>query len=390
MTGVGAQCSAKPAALLVRPAVESAWSGWLVEEGTMMDLLRFEAFAPGGNALLFSGASALVWYASTRLTRYATALSDRLGGHQALIGTLLLGGMVSLPEMATSVSAAALGNAPLALNTLLGGIAVTMAILAIVDMLVGWEPLSIDVAHPIVLVQGTLVVVFLTIAAAGILLGDRPIPGTGIGVWTSVLLLLYLVCVQLIRRYERSEPWVPRRVPHTAPAAAPSAAGPAQEPHAQTAMGVLIVKTLLASLVILVAGFLLASTGEALAAQTGLGASFVGLVLGGLATSLPELSTALSAVRLRHYEMAFADAFGTNLCSIMLLFCADAAYPRQLLLNEAGRFALFAILLGIAVTAVYLLGLILRRNYSILRMGLDSVLVLVLYAGGVIVLFHLR
>ena len=88
--------------------------------------------------------------------------------------------------------------------------------------------------------------------------------------------------------------------------------------------------------------------------------------------------------------MAFADAFGTNLFSIMLLFFADVVYPKQPLLNEAGRFSVFAILLGIAVTAVYLAGLILRRNYSILGMGLDSFIVLLLYAGGLIVLFHLR
>src|ERR687891_2020552 len=97
---------------------------------------------------------------------------------------------------------------------------------------------------------------------------------------------------------------------------------------------------------------------------------FVGMVLGGISTSLPELSTALSAVRIRQYEMAFADAFGTNLFSIILLFFADVVYPKQPLLNEAGRFSVFAILLGIAVTAVYLAGLILRSNYSILRIGL--------------------
>jgi hypothetical protein len=69
--------------------------------------------------------------------------------------------------------------------------------------------------------------------------------------------------------------------------------------------------------------------------------------------------------------------------------CADAL-PQQPLLNEAGRFSVFAIPLGIAVTAVYLAGLILRRNYSILGMGLDSFIVLLLYAGGLMVLFHLR
>ena len=179
-----------------------------------MDLLRFEALPPGLNALLFSVAAIIVWYAGTRLTQYAKMISDRLGGQQALIGTLLLGGIVSLPEMATSVSASAIGNALLAINTLLGGIAVTMAIIAIVDAMVGWEPLSIDIAHPIVLFQGTSVVLFLTVAAIGIIVGDIPIPGTGIGIWTSALLLLYLLFVQLTRRYERSVPWVPSRTAH--------------------------------------------------------------------------------------------------------------------------------------------------------------------------------
>jgi cation:H+ antiporter len=66
----------------------------------------------------------------------------------------------------------------------------------------------------------------------------------------------------------------------------------------------------------------------------------------------------------------------------MLLFFADVVYPKQPLLNEAGRFSVFAILLGIAVTAVYLAGLILRRNYSILGMGLDSFIVLLLTQVG--------
>jgi cation:H+ antiporter len=357
-----------------------------------MNLLRFEALSPGWNALLFGVVAAIVWSAGTRLTHYAKMLSDRLGGEQALIGTLLLGGIVSLPEMATSVSASAIGNAPLAINTLLGGIAVTMAILAIVDAVVGSEPLSIDIAQPIVLFQGTLVVLFLTVAAAGIIVGDVPIPGTGIGMWTGALFLLYLLFVWLTRHYERSMPWVPRRVPRTHSSASEpaSSAGKEIDRHDQASMGALIWKTMIASIAIVVAGFIMASTGDALAEQTGLGASFIGMVLGGMSTSLPELSTTLSAVRLRQYEMAFADAFGTNLFSIMLLFFADVAYPNQPLLNEAGRFSVFAILLGIAITTVYLAGLILRRNYSILRMGLDSFTVLLLYTGGVIVLFYLR
>jgi cation:H+ antiporter len=74
----------------------------------------------------------------------------------------------------------------------------------------------------------------------------------------------------------------------------------------------------------------------------------------------------------------------------MLLFFADVAYPGGPVLNEAGRFSLFAMLLGMAMTTIYLAGFIERRNRAILRMGVDSLLVLCLYVGGLIILFHLR
>jgi cation:H+ antiporter len=357
-----------------------------------MNMLRFDLLAPGWNAVLFAMAGAVVWYAGIRLARYAKLISDRLKGQQALIGTLLLGGVASLPETATSVSASLIGNAPLAINMLLGGIAVTMAIIAIVDAIKGWEPLSVDVVHPIILLQGALVVLFLTVAAAGMIAGDRPVLNTGIGGWTSALLLLYLFFIWLIKHYERSTPWIPRQASRSPPAALEPAAIERKESKqpVRASLGALILRILVASTAILMAGYILARTSDALAEQTGLGASFVGMVLGGISTSLPELSTTLAAVRLKQYEMAFADAFGTNLFSVMLLFFADAAYSKQPILNEAGRFSIFAILLGIAVTTVYLAGLIMRRNYIVLKMGIDSLIVLLLYLGGLIVLFHLR
>lgn len=63
-------------------------------------------------------------------------------------------------------------------------------------------------------------------------------------------------------------------------------------------------RTAIVAAVTLVSGFVLAGTGDALAEQTGLGASFVGMLLGGVATSLPEVTTTIAAVRLAQYEMA--------------------------------------------------------------------------------------
>ena len=88
--------------------------------------------------------------------------------------------------------------------------------------------------------------------------------------------------------------------------------------------------------------------------------------------------------------MAFSDAFGTNLCSLAVLFLADLLYDGGPILNEVGRFSTFAALLGIGVTAVYLVGLIARPRQAVWRMGLDSLAVLVVSASGFLILYRLK
>jgi cation:H+ antiporter len=173
-------------------------------------MLDFRSLSLATNALLFGAAAALVWWAGTRLTAYAAAISERLGGRPALIGLVLLGAVASLPEMATTLSAALLGHAPMAVNTLLGGISVTLVIIAVVDGIAGGEPLSVDITHPSLLLHATLAVLLLAVAAGGIAVGDVLIPGTGVGLCTFLLLLLYMGCVLLVRRYDQSDPWVPK------------------------------------------------------------------------------------------------------------------------------------------------------------------------------------
>jgi cation:H+ antiporter len=103
---------------------------------------------------LFTVAAVVVWIAGVKLAAYAKVIAERTGVGQAFVGILLLGAVVSLPEMATSVAAARLGDAQLAVNTLFGGIAATMAILAVTDALTGPEALSTDISHPTVLLHG--------------------------------------------------------------------------------------------------------------------------------------------------------------------------------------------------------------------------------------------
>lgn len=64
--------------------------------------------------------------------------------------------------------------------------------------------------------------------------------------------------------------------------------------------------------VILVAAPQFARSAKGIAEVTGIGATFIGTWLVGFSTSLPELVTSLAAVRLRAYDLAVGNLFGSN------------------------------------------------------------------------------
>jgi cation:H+ antiporter len=158
----------------------------------------------------------------------------------------------------------------------------------------------------------------------------------------------------------------------------------------QLSMTKLYVYGSIAATVILAAGWLVVLTGDALATQTGLGASFIGVTLVAASTSLPELSTTLAAVRRGRHEMAVANILGTNCLEVALLLVADLSYRPGPILAETDQSALVAVAIGLVVTCMYLLGLLERRDQTFGRIGWDSLAVLIAYGLGLIALYHVR
>lgn len=121
---------------------------------------------------------------------------------------------------------------------------------------------------------------------------------------------------------------------------------------------------------------------EGLAEQTGIETGIVGLTLLAFATSLPELSTAIAAVRLRRAELAIGDILGGNMFDVVLILLIDLLDTGPPVLEQVDRASMTAALIGVLLTALILIGLVERRDKSKLRMGYDSIAVLVVYAVG--------
>jgi cation:H+ antiporter len=341
----------------------------------------FEHLSPWFNAALLVGAAAAVWSAGTRLARHADDLARKTGLGRAMLGMLLLGGVTSLPELAVAVTAT-LGGAPLlTVNDILGSAAINVLILALADAAFGRGALTSTPGHPQVLLQGTLSVMLLVLVAAAVIAGDRLL--LGIGAWSWLLLLGYAAAVRIVVRAGGQPSWLPDP-------AGPRHQEPPEADAPTDSRGRLVRRIVGAGAVILAAGFVLAQAAEAIAVQTGLGTSFVGAVLLALCTSLPEVSTALAAVRLGRYEMAIGDIFGTNLFNMTILVLIDALHPGPPVLQIAGAFAGFAAAMAALMTLIFIVGALERRDRTLWRMGADSLAVIAVYAVGVVVLYRLR
>ena len=95
---------------------------------------------------------------------------------------------------------------------------------------------------------------------------------------------------------------------------------------------------------------LLVSSADVIAVRTGLGRSFVGVVMLATATSLPELVTGVSSILLVDQpDLAAGDAFGSNLVNLVIIGIIDLMWRNGPILVAVGRGPIVVGFLGIAV-----------------------------------------
>lgn len=380
--------------------------------------MSFQNFSIWINLLLFTVAAAAIWYAGTKLERYTDAISMRTQLGKAFLGLLLLAIATDLPEIATITTAVLSGNPDLALHNLFGSIIIQTAILAGVDILVSRGPLTRLTPDFALLIQGVGLILVLSAALVGIsidadLLSRYNLEGglLGIGLGPLFAFAAYLIVIYLSYRVRGTRRWLPAETAPQQNHAPEEKGSDTIQEHQKKGMQEQernLVETddelqklqkepwsrlLLAlagfALIVLAAGWTVATVGETLAEQTGLGASFIGFTLLSIATSLPEISTATSAVRNGNYSLAYSNVFGSNAFDIALLLPAALLY-QGLLFEEIPVSIIFAAGLGILMTCVFLWGLLERRDWIILRMGWDSVTVMILWLLGTVGFYFLR
>lgn len=322
--------------------------------------------------LVFVGSSAVVVVAAYKLAQYGDviAVRTRLGG--LFVGTILLAGATSLPELLASISAFKAGLPNLAAGNFFGSNMVNMLVLALVDLITTRMPLlrRIAVGHALTATLASL----LMILAAIFVLADIELAVGWVGADSLVLVAAYVVGVRLVSQLGRST------------------SGPTGPPEMLPSEGFPTLRRGLlgfgaAAFVLMAAVPYLVGSSAQIAELTGLGTSFVGTALLSVATSLPELLAALAAIRMKAYDLAIGNLFGSSVFNMLALGLSDFAYLDGNLLSaiEPG-FALVA-LLGLLLTNLALVGNLARVERRLWIVELDVAIIIVTYLAGMYLLF---
>lgn len=113
---------------------------------------------------------------------------------------------------------------------------------------------------------------------------------------------------------------------------------------------------LIAAAIILFASNYLAKSADIIAIKTGLGRSFIGVVMLATATSLPELGLGISSITLVNApDLAVGDAFGSNVFNLLIIGILDLFWRNGPILNSVGRSPAMIAALGILIISITLL-----------------------------------
>lgn len=159
-----------------------------------------------------------------------------------------------------------------------------------------------------------------------------------------------------------------------------------QEKKNNKGTGKTIAIFLVCAIVTLVAGVALERSGEAISTHIGMQGVLFGATVLAAATSLPEISTGLASVKMKDYQMAVSDIFGDN-AFLPVLFLLASLFSVQAVLPQAQKTDIYLTGLAMILTTVYIWSLLFRPRKQILYMGIDSFIVLLLYALGIVGLF---
>ena len=325
--------------------------------------------------LKFAICAAIIFFSGKRVAKYGDVIAEKTGLGGLWIGVILVAIATSLPEIFTGVGSTVFVNAPnLTVGNLFGANSYNLLNISLLDFLNKGSPLLSSVSTGQLLTAG-LSLIPLLIASIGIFLSIRlpQLTFMNISLYSISILIVYLVSVRIIFRFERNQQQIMRELKKEEEILLKYNDIPLKK--ACILYGVF-------AIMIAGAGIWLAYIGEELAQILNLGQNFVGSLFLGLATTLPEVTVSVAALRIGAKELAVANMLGSNLFNMSIIFINDALYRKASIFNFLSQQHIFTGFIVALMTVIVCTGLILKPKKKT-KLGLSN------YAIALIIVFIL-
>jgi cation:H+ antiporter len=328
--------------------------------------------------LAFALCAAVIVVAGTFLSKYADAIAELTGLGRLVIGSVLLAGATSLPELTVDISAVRLGEPNLAVGDLLGSSLMNLLILAVLDLSYHSRGRMLSKQAAAHALSGSVAAGLTCVVAVGLLTGKffAPYAVLGVSPFIFVLIVAYILGVRLI--------YLDQRI-----AVRTAVESTGAEPHLAPAISLPVALAGFAAcaVVILIAGPFLAASADSLAKQSGLGGTFVGTTLVALSTSLPELVASLAALRMGAHDLAIGNIFGSNAFNMILLVPLDFVHSKSLLADVEPAHAITCVA-AVLATQIAVLGQLYQAESRVRFIEPDAWLVIVVVVGALALVYY--
>lgn len=274
--------------------------------------------------VLFLFLAGLTIYLSFKLSYYADILNKTSNISGIFIGGILLAGLTSLPEFVTCLSSIFLNNPYLAIGDILGSNFFNISIMCLFDILFiktmfyNYTKNKYYIIYLLLIINYLIMYLFMG--------GTFNLEIFNIGLPSFIIIITYIFYLKNAKEEETKKEVI-------------------------TTKEHVLLKFFLVGLFMVIVSILLTLVVNLIAGKNpNVASSFIGAILLGITTSMPEVITFIALIKMKSFDLALSDIIGSNLFNLLILAIGDIFLKNKEIYYFVDKESMFLLVFGFILT----------------------------------------
>lgn len=274
--------------------------------------------------VLFLFLAGLTVFLSFKLSYYADLLNKTTNISGVFIGGILLAGITSLPEFVTCLSSIFLNNPYLAIGDILGSNFFNIAMMCLFDILFiktmfyNYTKNKYYIIYLLLIINYFIMYLFMG--------GTFNLEIFNIGLPSFIIIITYIFYLKNAKEEETKKEVI-------------------------TTKEHVLLKFFLVGLFMVIVSILLTLVVNLIAGKNpNVASSFIGAILLGITTSMPEVITFIALIKMKSFDLALSDIIGSNLFNLLILAIGDIFLKNKEIYYFVDKESMFLLVFGFILT----------------------------------------